>query len=258
MARGKRSKNGVCCICGRCGPLSYEHVPPEQAFNDHGVLEADIERLIGSDFLEYLDAPTGRKNQRGSGRHTLCGRCNNNTGSWYGPAYVEFAKQAMFLSSSLPSGGRTNFAFHIQPLNFIKQVVACFCSACGPDFATLNPDLVRFVLNRTERQLPPEFRFYLSLWDRQESHSSRQSGISSRANTQTGEIDVLAEICFPPFNLIMSLSEKSPDKRLAEITFFKQFDYNSMNTIFLNLYSLPVVTWIPADFRRVSEIRPSV
>jgi hypothetical protein len=39
--------NGVCHLCGVFGPLTFEHVPPRAAFNDRGVLEADIYKLIG-------------------------------------------------------------------------------------------------------------------------------------------------------------------------------------------------------------------
>ena len=83
--------NGQCHLCGSSGPLTFEHVPPSAAFNDHRVLEADIHKLIGSDLLADLKNPTGKYNQRGSGKFTLCRRCNNDTGGWYGRAYVEFA-----------------------------------------------------------------------------------------------------------------------------------------------------------------------
>ena len=36
---------GTCCICGSHGKLSFEHVPPKQAFNDHGVFEADVMKM---------------------------------------------------------------------------------------------------------------------------------------------------------------------------------------------------------------------
>ena len=36
------SKHGICHLCGSNGKLSFELVPPEAAFNDQRVLEADI------------------------------------------------------------------------------------------------------------------------------------------------------------------------------------------------------------------------
>jgi hypothetical protein len=78
------SKFGVCHLCGVNGKLSFEHVPPEAAFNDQRVLESDIHRLIGGDLIKELEKPTGKYNQRGAGKYTLCDRCNTSTGGWYG------------------------------------------------------------------------------------------------------------------------------------------------------------------------------
>jgi len=34
---------GECCICGKIGKLTFEHVPPKAAFNDRGVFQAKME-----------------------------------------------------------------------------------------------------------------------------------------------------------------------------------------------------------------------
>jgi len=82
---------GVCHLCGETSKLSLERVPPEAAFNDQRVLESDIHKLIGSDdLIKDLTYPTGRYKQRGAGKHTLCGSCNNKTGDWYARSYVQF------------------------------------------------------------------------------------------------------------------------------------------------------------------------
>src|SRR5258705_10110809 len=38
-------KTGVCHLCGETAELSFEHVPPEAAFNDQRILESDIHKL---------------------------------------------------------------------------------------------------------------------------------------------------------------------------------------------------------------------
>lgn len=48
--------------------------------------------LINSDFDHPPKSPTS---QQGAGDYTLCHKCNNNTGAWYGAAFVAFAYQAM-------------------------------------------------------------------------------------------------------------------------------------------------------------------
>ncbi len=67
--------------------------PPEAAFNDQRILEADIHKLIGSeDLIKDLTSPKGRYNQRGAGKFTLCEQCNTKTGDWYAKSYVKFGE----------------------------------------------------------------------------------------------------------------------------------------------------------------------
>src|SRR5580693_1774474 len=95
---------GRCCICGTEGKLSFEHVPPRKAFNDQPLLFADKERLRSGGHPDEYDTG-GKEHQKGSGTYTLCEKCNNDTGGWYGRAYVDFAKQGMeYLRASRSAG----------------------------------------------------------------------------------------------------------------------------------------------------------
>lgn len=38
--------NGKCHICGSIGPLTFEHIPPESAFNDRTVLIGEFKDII--------------------------------------------------------------------------------------------------------------------------------------------------------------------------------------------------------------------
>jgi hypothetical protein len=40
---GKRTRTGKCHICGNTGQLSFEHVPPESAFNDKPIIMKPFE-----------------------------------------------------------------------------------------------------------------------------------------------------------------------------------------------------------------------
>lgn len=92
--------------------------------------------------------------------HTLCAKCNNDTGAWYGPAYVDWAQQGMRLL--MASRGHPTLAhpYRIHPLRVIKQVVTMFFSVNSDLFHTKNEDLVRFVLNRYEVGIPSKYRFF--------------------------------------------------------------------------------------------------
>jgi hypothetical protein len=140
-------KKGVCCICGTEGKLSFEHIPPRAAFNDNRIFEADIDALMNGKWTPGSEPTEGKYAQRGAGRYSLCGKCNNDTGTWYGKAYVDVAKQAM--SRLYASSGTMSLAYPygMYPLRFLKQIVVMFFSACGPGLQERNPNLVRFVLN---------------------------------------------------------------------------------------------------------------
>src|SRR5687767_12864916 len=127
MAR-RPKHSGTCQICGMHGKLSFEHVPPEAAFNDkkyHYSREAkEIIDDSNSTTIEdyFVTRNNGRKKQGGIGFFTLCTKCNNNTGSWYGKDFVSWAFQCM--SILLKSSGKPSLYYptFIFPLRIIKQI----------------------------------------------------------------------------------------------------------------------------------------
>ena len=113
MARKKLV--GICCLCLEERRLSFEHVPPEGAFNDRPVILADINRLIGQDLYKHLEAQRGRQEQRGAGRHSLCERCNNDTGAWYVRAYIDFVQAAMPAFGQVQAGQAAIITASLRP-----------------------------------------------------------------------------------------------------------------------------------------------
>jgi hypothetical protein len=248
------SKIGVCHLCGMNGKLSFEHVPPEAAFNDQRVMESDIQRLIGGDLIKEMEQPTGKTNQRGAGKYTLCERCNNNTGVWYARSYVRFVKQLYYLSSGVPAGTTVVVECPIRPLNIFKQILVMFCSASPPSFAQAHPRLVRYLLNPESREADDQ-RVFMSLYDIVNSKAARQSGLTGRIDMEEGSSHVYSEISFPPFNLVMSVSGGCPDPRLFEVTWFKEFEYQEQTTVRLVLNNLAVNSYFPGDYRTLEELK---
>jgi hypothetical protein len=242
------SEGGKCCICGMYGKLSFEHVPPKRAFNDHGVFEADIVKMLASAWVPGEKPKDGHINQKGAGRYTLCESCNNNTGSWYGPTYVEVAKQAMYLLYRSRGNISLAYPYRMFPLRFLKQIVTMFFSACGPGLQENNPYLVRFVLDRETRVLPPKFQFYAYL-HHPDSSAMRQSGLTG-VTRGPSNIHVFSEIAFPPFGLIMSVDGHRPiDHRLCNITHLHEYEYRAWDIVYLRMPVLHVTS--PA--RRLSN-----
>jgi len=245
---------GHCCICGIYGKLSFEHCPPASAFNDDSILLADVEKLrTGGNPNDYDQG--GRTQQRGAGAYTLCDSCNNNTGGWYGAAYVKFARQGMEYLQVSRSASAFTFSFRIKPLCVIKQVICMFMSANGPKFQSAQPELARLVLNREMRHLPDHIRLFAfySIGDR--SRSAGVSGLSKGFGGSSPTSYVFSEFTFPPFGFVLTFKCPPPDDRLTNISYWAdEFAYNETRTIWLRFPVLPIYTIYPGDYRNRERV----
>ena len=85
---------GTCHLCGAIGELSFEHIPPKNAFNKGPSKLCKDGNFIKSLLTTDMENIKTRVYQKGSGEYTLCKNCNNNTGAWYGNAYIDWVYQA--------------------------------------------------------------------------------------------------------------------------------------------------------------------
>lgn len=234
---------GRCHACGLLGPLSFEHVPPEAAFNSSRVYTVSGERLLNAN-LEHL--PRGVQSQRGAGAYTLCPHCNELTGGWYGRAFVDWTFQAARVLMAAKGAPSIYHVYQIYPLKVLKQLVCMFLSANPLTFRDSHPELFRFVLNKWTLGLPPRYRFYAYF---NAGGRARQAGMSVAMDTQTGDIRVLSEISFPPLGYVLALSGSPPDRRLFDISGFANYLFTDFRQVSLRLPALPVFTYFPGDFR---------
>lgn len=238
---------GVCHICGKYTKLSFEHVPPRKAFNDKPILRADIYKLMSQKMSDPM--PIKDQQQKGFGDYTLCDKCNNDTGGWYGSAYISWVDQGMILSDYIQGKASVYADFKIYPLRVIKQIICMFLSNCGPELKTVHPELVKFVLNKETRFLLPEIRVFAFY---NISMSARSSGVSVMYNP-TG-LYTYSEIAFPPYGFVLALNSESPDKDLLEITHFSKYWYSDLKTIGVHLPARSVYSYLPGDYRSKDEI----
>jgi hypothetical protein len=240
---------GNCRICGAYGPLSFEHVPPRSAFNSRPILRATIEEIERAEF--DVQNVRGKIHQRGSGGHTLCIDCNQKTGRWYGAAFADWAHGAVRLLDR-PLGVASIYCpFFIFPLRVFKQILCMFASRTEGLFPDSRPELRTFVLDRDVRGLNPRFQVFAYL---NVSNLFRTMGVTIQGNLRTHQISKLSEISFPPFGYVLTIDSPPPDPRLVEITHFARYKYDEWRDVWLRMPLLPVASWIPGDYRTLSEV----
>lgn len=254
--RNLKDKNGICRLCGKQGVLSFEHTPPQAAFNKERVLEMDAKKILQDlqNLQSNLDKPVGLTVQKGSGGYTLCIPCNSNTGDWYASNYIAFARQGMSVADALGSNQGAAANYKISPLNVLKHIVLMFLTANPPEFASENSDLVGFVNDRNSQTLPRKHKFYIALCDMAVIKFTRQSGMTYLL--KDGVEHLFSEIAYHPFVLLYSKDSQRPDGRLQKINYFRHYKYGEQVEIDLQLFSLPIVSPLPADYRTYSQIFP--
>jgi len=244
----RKMRKGICHICGNYGDLTYDHVPPQKAFNDRKFYTASGQDIIGLGPDEYSK---GKCFQGGIGYYSLCPRCNNVTGSWYGSDFVKWSHEAKEILLKSKGSPKLIYPYTIYPLRIIKQIVTMFLSATNRGFAEAHPNLTHFVLNKLEKNLPPKYRFfiYYNLVGK-----FRKTGVACLLNLKTGSSSILNEINYPPFGYVITLDSEPPKKFLVEITHFSHYGYYERKEIWLKLPVLPTYLPYPGDYRTREEI----
>jgi hypothetical protein len=246
MAR-KVKATGKCRICGKDSDLSFEHVPPQKAFNNQRLIAYSVEGWVTKKEVK------GRPFQRGAGAYTLCKQCNNDTGAWYANEFVKWslvgADVLQLLEQQKEQFGNLSEIMvvfqDVYPVRFLKQIITCFFSVMGANtdaaFAAMNPDLVRFVLDRDGTYLPESYHFYLKLYQKSIlrrypmggkitiTYTKTENGISLLGATSA----VFSEITHFPFALIMTQDKVLPEA--TDITHFKNYKYDDLTDISLRL-----------------------
>lgn len=154
-----KTEYGTCALCGKWSKLTYEHIPPKNAFNSQPARRITWERYLNNlqagDNVRPLSELRFDNAQSGNGYYSLCNTCNNNTGAWYGDAYVQFANEvgAMIGHADVPKGTTMVAEVTIKPLNVVKQIISMFCSVNQLYPNNIMSVLRNFVLDKESHEL---------------------------------------------------------------------------------------------------------
>jgi hypothetical protein len=238
---------GRCRICLEEGDLTFEHVPPEAAFN-----KSKVQIVQGDAALQLPpgEISGGRYQQRGSGAYTLCERCNNNTGSWYGAAFVDWCVAG---GEALKLRQQTFAVPNFFPLRVVKQIVAMFCSLRGPELVEQHPDIKPFLLDRERNGMPSGMRIFVH---HAVGKVSRGIGFAAKLDLNTGTTTVMSELVFPPFGYLMTYGGDDPPdpSAVVEITSFADHHYDDCKALAMTLAVVPTFSPFPGDYRTKEEL----
>lgn len=261
MSAKSTRPSGTCHICGQIGLLSEEHVPHKKAFNQG--------RTISYRMIDWLERsrkgafPRKRPIQQGGVRHyTLCEKCNNDTGHWYGDEYVKWSHAAIGILQQHfsdadgldkdpdPKWARLIFK-QVYPLRFLKAITTLLFSVNSPEFRLSHPELAAFVLDKDRIGLPDRYKFYLSLFL---GPISRYVGVAERRDVNSGQMAYLTEFSYPPFSCLLTLDTSQFVQPCGVISGFADFRYDQRADIEIDVLVGFGHMPYPGDYRSQAAI----
>lgn len=240
---------GYCRLCGTYGKLSFEHIPPKRAFNEHQQLLRTME--------DHLSKRAYSRFRKGLGNYSLCEPCNNNTGAWYGPAFVSWTKQGYDWLDRVHGEKILNLPYYIRPLNVLKQILVMAAAMSGEASVRAHHDLRRFVLSPYQRHMPPDYRAFVYYGMKGLLRFS--SGMALLDTEGKGADFIVAEVALPPFGYCVtrpmgdrrSLAES---KGLYDISWFANYRYNEWTQVHLRIPTRETHFPSPLDYRNLRGV----
>ncbi|OTN88478.1 hypothetical protein A5819_000959 [Enterococcus sp. 7E2_DIV0204] len=214
-------KEGLCALCQQHSKLTFEHIPPKATGNRFPIKFHSLEEIIKGRDDEKIRYTSS---QKGLGEHSLCEKCNNSTGSWYGEDYSNFSNSIAYMlqKENIPSR-TTNISFSIEftPILVMKQIISFFCSMNSFDF--IDQSLRRFVLDKDAIDFPDNYLLASYVNNGDTAKISRDFHFLIQSETHIIKTP-LSEICFYPLGFVLF---KKP--------FFKGLDHLYCNITDFNM-----------------------
>ena len=183
--RKKKCIVGTCALCdAQNAKLTIEHIFPGAKRNHTKPFQVKIkdpmyismtEKQQSRNFQELSrDGLVITHEQGGPKKYSLCEKCNNTTGSWYGNAYIDWKKQWEQIANSnlTPDVQSIEGEITFNPLRLLKQIVSCYISVdysnhkgdlSKDNLRNLQPKLFDFVLDRGMRCSFNDLRIFVHL-----------------------------------------------------------------------------------------------
>lgn len=244
---------GKCHICGQIAEMSQEHIPPKSSGNKLTVKFYTSDEFLADDVLsgeKTLADKRYRQSQGGLKMQTICETCNNITGANYVPTYSDFANGVRYGLSKINQDKCLNnflqFNCRIKPLNFLKEVLAMFCSVLPHETVEIYK-FGQYVLDKNMQEFEnDEFDLYMYLSATQNG-KYKFSPPAGTGNFLQNRMVVCSELSAPPLGFILSLT---PETKLSlpSIKHFNKFKLDEENE-----YSFTLPLLRPLEFPLLFE-----
>lgn len=254
----KTTQMGICKLCGRETKLTFEHVPPQSAFNKSTVSIIEQEealKLLTEEGRMPWDTSGLKKRikQGGVGDYFLCDMCNNNTGSWYMSDYVRFIETInnLLVNFDIQHAPNLHFVVYQYPaLSIFKAIMTMFCDINNNCFG--DNELRNYLLNKEATEFNSKrYRVFAYIW---KEGFPRRNSLSAQVNSD-GSVLYLTEISGYPVGFILYIDlTTSVQPSDMEITFLSKYKYGEKVDSEFNMRIHGCYTTFPGDFRSQKEI----
>ena len=157
--------SGFCHICGKEGPLSFEHIPPRSMGNSKPAKAyrvTDMAEKYHTLSNANKEGIRYRQQQRGIGFQTICSSCNSYLGKHYVKAFTGcMTELGVILQESKDVQGCTGIhleGHNVPVLAFFKHVISNFCSTTQPGTML---DCREFLLDFKSNAFPEHYRLFM-------------------------------------------------------------------------------------------------
>jgi hypothetical protein len=218
-----RKIQGICRVCGEFGKLTFEHIPPQCAFNRSALKSYKLDQFWA---LEAGERARYKSDQRGAGEYALCDECNNKRGgTWYVPEFCLWVQVvAGIIVEHFPEDEEVEFLTvgfrKVRPPRFLKQVVSMLLTINEPKFGEDNPALREFVRDLDARRLPDQHQVYLSIFTGDVARAVGVTPYLGAMGTPAAHTGGVTELSYPPFTYVLTVGSPPLGQAGCRITAF--------------------------------------
>ena len=231
-----------CSLCGKLSALSFEHVPPQCAFNNKPILIQGHEHLVDQNSCLYGKK---KRSQRGFGKQSLCIECNNKSGNWYAKDFCKLAEQGLEILRTNTNPNYVRGNYKIKPQNVLKQILLMFVATDSTGVISNIPGVRSYLLNKDDLNFPDKID--IDIYSNA-STFKRMIGYCIVSDVGSRQINKWAEINYHPFGYFFTYDSPPPNKFMVNVSDFSKVPYNKeyivrLTTAYLKVEDMIIGTY---------------